>query len=316
MIGVRVRFRKSHQMKLKACLTILFLGAFLAFGSAAEPPASQAAPAEKKEAKPFSVVVTGSGRPMILIPGLSCGGNVWDGTVARFKDHYECHVVTLAGFAGQPAIGEPFLEKVRDALLKYIQEKRLARPVVVGHSLGAFMALWLGATSPELVGPIIAVDGMPYYPALMNRTTTPQSAKAQAEGLRSMFQAQTPEQFAFSQRAFLGGMITDPKGVEKVAESATKSDPKAVAQAFYEIMTIDLRPKVEAIRTSVLVIGATASVPDPERRKQTEENYRAQVAKIPKHRVVFAPKSRHFIQLDEPEFFIQEVQAFLKEMEP
>src|SRR5271165_2213258 len=52
----------------------------------------------------FSVKVTGAGRPMILIPGLSCGGDVWDGTVAHFKDRYECHVLTLAGFAGQPAI--------------------------------------------------------------------------------------------------------------------------------------------------------------------------------------------------------------------
>jgi N-formylmaleamate deformylase len=312
-MDARAHFRKPHHVKLETCLAISFLGAVLACAPAAEPPASHGAPTEQKEAKPFSVVVTGSGRPMILIPGLSCGGNVWDGTVARLKDHYECHVVTLAGFAGQPTIGEPFLEKVRDGLLKYIQEKRLARPVVVGHSLGAFMALWLGATSPESVGPIIAVDGMPYFPALLNRTATPQSAKTQAEGMRSMFQAQTPEQFAFGQRAFLGGMITGPKDVERVAEFATKSDPKAVAQAFYEIMTIDLRPKVEAIRTPVLVIGATASVADPERRKQTEENYRAQVATIPKHKVVFAPKARHFIQLDEPEFFLQEVQTFLKE---
>ena len=64
------------------------------------------------EGRPFAVTVTGSGRPMVLIPGLACGGSVWDATVAHYKASYECHVVTLAGFAGQPAIEGQTLGKV------------------------------------------------------------------------------------------------------------------------------------------------------------------------------------------------------------
>jgi len=176
---------------------------------------------------------------MILIPGLTCGGNVWDGTVAHFKDRYECHVLTLAGFAGQPAIGEPFLEKVRDGLIQYIRDKQLDRPVIVGHSMGGLMAFWLGVTASEQIGPIVAVDGMPYFPVLLDPTATASSIKSRAEGLRSIVQAQTPEQFAFGQRMFLTGAITDAKDIEKVAEKSLKSDPKATGQAFYEIMTID-----------------------------------------------------------------------------
>ena len=97
--------------------------------------AAQKGRAEKTKA--FVMEITGAGRPMILIPGLSSGGNVWAGAVEHFKDRYECHVVTLAGFAGQPAIeGEPFLEQVRDGLIQYIRDKKLERPVIVGHSLG------------------------------------------------------------------------------------------------------------------------------------------------------------------------------------
>src|ERR1017187_7047193 len=36
--------------------------------------------------EPFQVKVTGHGQPMILIPGLSSSGEVWDTTVARYKD--------------------------------------------------------------------------------------------------------------------------------------------------------------------------------------------------------------------------------------
>ena len=131
-------------------LLVLVLGACRDSGGPTSPnePNESDVPGKEKTEEPtaFVVAVTGSGRPMILIPGISCGGNVWAATVNHFKDRYECHVLTLAGFAGQPPLGgEPFLERVRDALIEYIRNKKLERPVIVGHSIGGFMAFWLGA---------------------------------------------------------------------------------------------------------------------------------------------------------------------------
>lgn len=264
-------------------------------------------------ASPFTVQITGSGPPMILIPGLTCGGDVWDSTVEHFKSKYECHVVTLAGFAGQPAIEGPMLEKVRDALITYIREKKLTRPIVIGHSLGARLAFDLGATAPELFGPIIALDGVPFYPALENPKATPQSMEPFAKMLKSSMENQTPQQFAFGNRIFLATMVTDPKDLDKIAAHSTLSDPKASAQALYELMTLDLRDKVKAITSPVLLIGASASIADPTARKAAEENYRQQVSTIPHCKVVFASKARHFIQYDEPQFFFEQVEAFLKD---
>ncbi|TDU69246.1 pimeloyl-ACP methyl ester carboxylesterase [Prosthecobacter fusiformis] len=267
---------------------------------------------EEKPREVFSVTVSGTGRPMILIPGLSCSGNVWDGTVARFKDRYECHVMTLAGFAGQPAIGEPMLEQIRDGLSRYIRDQKLERPVIVGHSLGAFMAFWLGATIPDQIGQIVAVDGVPYFPGLLDRKATPESVNAMAKGIRSMYGGQKREQFEMAMRISLRGMVTDEKDFERVLADSLKSAPKAVAQALYELMTIDLRQKVSAIQVPVLIVGASAMATTPEQKKSLEDNYRAQVATIPQHEVIFAPKARHFIQLDEPAFLFGEMERFLK----
>jgi pimeloyl-ACP methyl ester carboxylesterase len=41
--------------------------------------------------------------------------------------------------------------------------------------------------------------------------------------------------------------------------------------------------------------------------------YQDEVSTIPKHKVVFAPKAKHFIQLDDPQFFYAQVESFLKE---
>ena len=76
--------------------------------------------------QPFRFQVTGNGRPMILIPGLSCPGQVWDGTVARYKDRYEMHVLSLAGFAGVPRVPGPFLDTARSYRGLHSQEPPVA----------------------------------------------------------------------------------------------------------------------------------------------------------------------------------------------
>lgn len=263
---------------------------------------------------PFKVVVTGSGPPMILIPGLASGGNVWDGTVAHFKGRYQCHVLTLAGFAGQPAMDGPFLEKVRDGIIKYIHDQKLDHPVIIGHSLGGMMAFWLAETAPGEVGPIISVDGVPFFSALMNPAATAESTRAQAERLRSMYANLSADQFIANNHKFLANMITAPANVDFVASLGDKSDPKAVGQAFYDLVTTDLRPQLKSIQAPVLLIGAGAAFGADEAAKaKIQQAYESEIATVPHHKLIFAPTARHFIQLDDPDYFYREVEAFLKE---
>jgi pimeloyl-ACP methyl ester carboxylesterase len=52
------------------------------------------------DARAFRVQVSGTGRPILLIPGLASSGDTWETTVAHLSDRFTCHVLTLAGFAG------------------------------------------------------------------------------------------------------------------------------------------------------------------------------------------------------------------------
>jgi pimeloyl-ACP methyl ester carboxylesterase len=262
---------------------------------------------------PFKVVVTGSGPAIILIPGLASGGNVWDGTVAHFKGHYQCHVLTLAGFAGQPAINGPFLEKVRDGITNYIHEQKLDHPVIIGHSLGGMMAFWVAEAAPAEVGPVISVDGVPFYSALMDPAATRESVLPQAEQLRAMYTGLPTDQFIANNHQFLSMMITASSNVDLVASLGDKSDAKAVGQAFYDLVTTDVRPGLKSIQAPVLLIGSDAMATDETMKAQLQKAYAAQIAAVPRHKLVFAPAARHFIQLDDPDFFYRETEAFLKE---
>lgn len=120
--------------------------------SAKLTPAAQARSAPTS----FRVSVHGKGKPVIFIPGLACGGEVWDATVAHLGDNYESHVLSLAGFAGTPTIAAALLPTVHDELIHYIRDQHLVRPILVGHSLGGFMSFWIKIVAPVLV---IAADG-------------------------------------------------------------------------------------------------------------------------------------------------------------
>jgi N-formylmaleamate deformylase len=300
---------RSHAERL---LLLLALTACAPERPTPRPPEPTAAPAAARaEPAAFSVRVVGSGPPMILIPGLTCSGEVWNDTVAHYHGRYQAHIVTLAGFAGQPAIGSPFMPRVRDELVAYIRAQGLVRPVIVGHSLGGFMALWIAATAPDEVGPVVAVDGVPFLAALGDPAMTPQGARPGAEQMRTMMASLTPEQFAAQTQLSLSAMITDPKHLAEVEETSRASDPAAVGEAVYELMTTDIRPLLAAIRTPVLLVAAGQYAKDDAARAALAASYESQVSSVPEHRVVVAARARHFVMLDDPAFLFGEIDGFL-----
>jgi pimeloyl-ACP methyl ester carboxylesterase len=248
---------------------------------------------------------------MILIPGLACSGDVWNAVIEHYRSRYRIHVLTLAGFAGQPAIHAPLLATVRADLVSYIEAQHLDHPIIVGHSLGGFLAFWVAATAPDRVGPIIAVDGVPFLPALDDPHASVASARASAQRWRKMLAETSPEAYARESRAAVEHMITDPSQVDPVAAMGARSEPAAVGDAMYELMTTDLRGAVAKIKTEVLLVASDPSVAGGPPPAQTLASYESQVADVPHHKVVVAAGSRHFIMLDAPTFLFHEIDELL-----
>ena len=259
----------------------------------------------------FHVEVAGKGRPMILIPGFASSGKTWDGTVAHYKDKYECHVLTLAGFAGEPRIQAPMLETVRKDLAAYIREKKMHKPIIVGHSLGGVMALWLAEKEPDLVGPLVIVDALPFLPAIMNPAATAESVKPQAEQMRKMFSGPPNEQSDKMAEMSIKSMVTKPSDYEMILGWSKQSDRIAMGDALYEMMTLDLRADLAKITAPTLVIGTWLGYKEYATRDQVEANFRKQYAALKSYDFVLSDKARHFVMLDDPDGFFQATGAFL-----
>ncbi|MGE0863266.1 MAG: alpha/beta fold hydrolase [Vicinamibacterales bacterium] len=258
----------------------------------------------------FSVTVTGKGPAMLLIPGLLSSGEVWDSTVARYQDRYTLHVLTLAGFGGPAPVGEPFLSRVRDEVIGYLRERQLKQTIIVGHSLGGFLGFWITATAPDLVGGLVAVDGVPFLPALGNPAATADSARAQAGQIKAIYASLSNAQLVAQTRMALGTMITAPADVELALSWAARSDAATAGTAVAELMSTDLRPVIDGMTAPTLLLGATAAAPEAMRAAMAK-SYEAQVSRAGQARVIMADKARHFIMLDDPAFFFAALDQFL-----
>jgi N-formylmaleamate deformylase len=273
-----------------------------------------ATPAAAQTAHPsFKVEVRGRGPAMILIPGLLSSGAVWNTTVERYQGRYTMHVLTLAGFGGPPPIGEPFLSRVRDELIRYIRDEKIERPILVGHSLGGFLAFWVAATAPQLIGGMVAVDGVPYLPALGNQAATPAAMSKQAEQMKSIYASMSQAQLVAQSRMSFQAMITDPANVELASKWAEAADAATAGIAVAEMFVTDLRDEITKITAPVLLIAAPGNAPEP-MRPGLEKGYLAQVAKLPAARVKMAGAARHFVMFDDPKFFFTVLDEFLAEV--
>jgi pimeloyl-ACP methyl ester carboxylesterase len=263
----------------------------------------------------FEVKVVGQGPAVILIPGLASSGDVWQSTVDTLKADYQLHIFTLAGFAGVKPLpmqswGEGYLATQQQAILRYISEQQLNKPVVIGHSLGGYLALALAANAPETIGAAINVDGLPALGALFQQNSAPSSGQA-----NSATSDNKPQQNrgGFDPMSMAKSMANNEQWQQRIVADMYRSDGATSGRVFGELMRADLRPQLANIRVPVLTLGALQHGAPYSTPEQVQANYETQLANAPAefHRFAFAHDSKHFIMADAPDWLNQQIQQFL-----
>jgi pimeloyl-ACP methyl ester carboxylesterase len=278
------------------------------------------APLKSQTQYSFAVTKSGKGSPLIFIPGLECSGDVWKAAVTHFSANHTCYVLTLPGFAGQPPVADKkdVLGAVTTQLSDYIRENHLEKPVIVGHSLGGWVALAFGIAHPEMAGGLVIVSSAPFLPALsMGSGITIDSAARIGQLIRNAMSGQSPDQVRSSQKMYLHTMIRDSARIEEVTAMAARSDQPTQGEVMYELFSRDLRPAMGQIRCPILALadwsaykryGVTAesvrtNLTDQYRNLSPENGARLTIA--------VNDNSKHFIMYDEPEWFYAQVDSWL-----
>lgn len=260
------------------------------------PGAAMAAPFASQR---LTVEVRGSGPDVILIPGLSSGRNVW-AQALRGMPGYRYHLIQVSGFAGEPARGNargPIVASLAAEIARYIQEQRLDRPALIGHSMGGTLAMMLAADRPRLVGRVMVVDMLPAPAGLFGQTSN--DASTIARGIFGLTET-TGGQRLFS------GLINAfaPPG-----SSFRNSDPVVITRAMNELAAMDLTNRLSAIRAPLTIVYASpfaAAGPVMDRR------FRQAYAGARGARFVRIDGSGHMVMLDQPARLAAAMRDFLR----
>ena len=103
----------------------------------------------------------GEGPPLLCLHGLTGNARIWDALAERLSPRHRVIAVDLRGrgLSDKPPQGHYGLAAhVRD-IATLIPALGIRPAVVVGHSMGAFIAALLAAGHPELVGSLGLMDG-------------------------------------------------------------------------------------------------------------------------------------------------------------
>lgn len=265
----------------------------------------------------FIVEKSGKGPAMILIPGLNTPGTIWNDTVKQFAGQYQTHVITIKGFAAELALPAeqkaPSLKEIRDELIQYIKQQKLDKPIVVGHSLGGFLAMWIAAEQPSLIGSQVIVDSVPYFSAITNPMATPETMKPMAEQMRAQISATTDltmrTQFA---KQMATGMTKNPDFHEQVAQWSIDASPAMTAQAMYDMQLVDLRQEISKITTPTLILGAWIEYQKFGATKESiQMNFETQYQALPRKTITLSDDAKHFIMLDSPQWLWKQMNDFI-----
>jgi pimeloyl-ACP methyl ester carboxylesterase len=267
---------------------ILLILSVLALAFAGAPAAAQ-----RFEPTRFSVEVVGHGPDVILIPGLTSGRGVWRATAAAVPG-YRYHLIQVAGFAGEPARGNrsgPVIAPLADEIARYIADRRLDRPAIVGHSMGGTIAMMIAARRPELAGRVMVVDMLPQPAGLFGgnaRDAAPLANFMATPGGGRLF-------------ASLMAVFSPP-------EVARGSDPDVVGRVTRDLATTDLSPQLPRIRAPFTVVYAS---PDRQANAAIDRSFARAYAAAHQARLFRIDGSGHMVMLDQPARFRTALRDFL-----
>ena len=254
---------------------------------------------------PFEVLKTGKGKQSILfIPGFASSGDVWNETKTAFEKDFTCYIFTMAGFAGIKPQLNPSFENWKTEIANYIQNNKIEKPIIIGHSMGGGLALALAADYPELIGKIVVVDALPCLAALSDPSFKSKKNNDCSSTVNQMT-AMNETQFYEMQKQTMPRLLQDATKLELVVGWSVKSDRTTFGQMYCDFYNTDLRNRIAQIKCSSLILLESYFI---NLKPTIDEQYK----NLKTADFKYANEGLHFIMYDDTAWYLEQLNHFLK----
>lgn len=256
----------------------------------------------------IDVTVTGTGEPIVLLSGFATKGDeVWTPVVEQLSSTYQCHVINYAGFAGNDPIEFPWLPQVIASIEDYISTENFEKPILIGHSLGGTIGVHLTANKELDISKLIIVDALPATGALMMPNFEPENFQYDSPYNNQLLQM---NESAFHQMAtgMAAGMATSANDQQQIVEWMIHTDRKTYVYGYTDYLKFDAREDLKNIDVPVTILGAGK----PYGAEIAKATYNKQYENLVNYELFINADSAHFIMMDQPLWFLNQLTTALK----
>lgn len=265
---------------------------------------------------------TAAQTPVLLVHGLASNARIWDLLAPLLSQHVRLAAIDQRGhgLSDKPDDGYDFATITGD-LAGAIAALGWSRPLVVGHSWGANVALQLAAEYADLVRGIVLLDGgtnelaatMSLDEAL-ERLAPPRLAgtprAAFLERIRGFWSNQVLSQAV--EDAIMGNFAVDTE--DRIAPHLTYDHHMKIVRSLWQQRPTQLFPRVAC---PTLIVPAELPPADQEAAAWVErkrQSVAAAAAALPNARVIWAHDTIHDVQLQRPEWLAEHIATFAQSL--
>lgn len=237
----------------------------------------------------------GQGRPFVLLHGWGVSSQSLAGVAARLATEFRVLSVDLPGFGWSQAPAEAWgTEQYADLVRHFLDERGVAKVVLLGHSFGGRVAIFLAARHPARVSRLVLVASAGVR---LRRTLAVRARIASTRFARRIL-------------AFPGWGPLGERLLRRWQDRMGSRDYRAAGAmrpTLVRLVNEDLAPLLPLIQAPTLVLWGDrdGEVPRPAME--------IMAARIPRARLAVFPEAGHFPFQDKPEEFERCLVGFLRE---
>ncbi len=237
--------------------------------------------------------------PLVFLHAFPLNAAMWEPQKAAVGSR-KTLTPSFPGFGGRP-LAAPELDRFAAAVIGDMDATGIRRAVVVGLSMGGYVAFRLHATAPERVAGLVLADtraGADDDAARARRTD--QASRSRKSGVDWLDETLLPMLVGETTRREKPGVVAD------VRTMIAQADPEGVARALEAMRDRpDSAPQLSTIEVPVMVLVGEEDTLTPV--GEAEVICRS----VPNGRLTVLPRAGHLSNLETPDRFNEALLSFL-----
>lgn len=232
----------------------------------------------------------GAGEPLVFVHGAGGSSNAWYFQKEYLKRFAEVILVDMPGHGAAPGISPQSIEEKRDMVRQAMEDLKIEKYYLVGHSMGGAISMSFALKYPDLLkGLILVATGarLRVLPQLLD-TILKDKPKAARQIMELAFGEKTP-----------------PMMIQAAINDLLRTDAQVIYNDFVSCERFDLMGVLGGIETRTLIIGGMEDRLAPVHYSEYLNR------EIRGSKLVLIPNAGHMVPLEKPTEVNQAIKEFV-----